>query len=164
MGKEEGANPEMEVVIGNEFEEDLFSPSKEKTKQTRSQKQAARHSHFTEGMRMPPTKHPLDIPTEEFHQLQEEDCTLEGICRAARGDVSTAGVGFFKCNGVIYRRRTPPGREAGEMFIDQLVLPCPCRQTVLQVLHSTCWTHGKREDSSAPAATLLMAYLVQRCG
>ena len=113
VGEEEGANPETEeeVMISNEFEEDLFNRSKERTKQTRSQKRAARQVHFTE---MPLSKHPMDISTEEFHQLQEVDGTLEGIHRAAGGHVSTAGAGFFKHGEVIYRRWTPPGREEGE--------------------------------------------------
>jgi len=124
VGEEERTNPEVEeeVMIGNEFEEDLFSPSKERTKQTRSQKRAARQLHFTEGREMPSSKHPMDISTEEFRQLQEVDGTLEGICRAVGGHVSTAGAGFFKHDAVIYRRWTPPGREE-EMSIDQ---PRPC--------------------------------------
>ena len=159
-GEEEGDNPETEeeVMISNEFEEDLFSRSKERTKQTRSQKRAARQLHFTE---IPLSKHPMDISTEEFHQLQEVDGTLEGIHRAAEGHVSTAGAGFFKRGEVIYRRWTPPGKEEGETSIDQ---PRPCRQTVLQVAHSIPLAEHMGRDKTTPAVTLLLANLVQGCG
>ena len=88
----------------------------------------------------------MDISTEEFHQLQEVDGTLEGIHRAAEGHVSTAGAGFFKRGEVIYRRWTPPGKEEGETSIDQ---PHPCQQTVLQVAHSIPLAEHMGRDKTA---------------
>lgn len=81
------------------------------------------------------SKHPLEISAEELKKLQDEDPTLSAIQKATSGDVSTAGVGFFKEGGLLYRRWTPPGRDEGEMSIEQLVLPQQCRETVLQLAH-----------------------------
>ena len=46
-----------------------------------------------------------------------------------------AGVGFFKKQGLLYWCWTPPGRDADEMSVEQLVLPRQCRETVLQLAH-----------------------------
>ena len=54
--------------------------------------------------------------------------------KAAIGGVSTAGTGFFEREGLLYRRWTPRGRDE-DMAIEQLVLPTPCRKTVLQLAH-----------------------------
>ena len=72
---------------------------------------------------------------EELKKLQDEDPTLSAIQKATSEDVCTAGVGFFKEGGLLYRRWTPPGRDEGEMLIEQLVLPQQCRETVLQLAH-----------------------------
>ena len=50
-------------------------------------------------------------------------------------EVSSGRVGFFKKEGLLYRRWTPPGRDEDEMSIEQLVLPQKCRETVLQFAH-----------------------------
>ena len=67
--------------------------------------------------------------------LQDEDPTLSAIQKATSGDVSIAGVGFFKEGGLLYRRWTPPGRDEGKKSIEQLVLPQQCQETVLQLVH-----------------------------
>ena len=50
----------------------------------------------------------------------------------ADGHANTAGVGFFKREGLVYWRWIPPGR--GEKYeIEQLVLPKACRKAVLEL-------------------------------
>ena len=56
--------------------------------------------------------------------------------KAAEGTPSTAGGGFYKRGGLIYRRWTPPGSDAEEMAVEQLVLPQQCRKTVLHLAHT----------------------------
>ena len=55
--------------------------------------------------------------------MQGADETLAAVGKAAEGTPSTAGGGFFKRDGLIYRRWTPPGHNTEEMAVDQLVLP-----------------------------------------
>ena len=74
--------------------------------------------------------------SKELQQLQEEDESLAPIRKAARGEAnSMAAHGFFRQDGLIYRRWTPPGRDAREMEMEQLVLPRKFRRAVLQVAH-----------------------------
>ena len=78
-------------------------------------------------------KHLLEISAEELQKLQEEDPTLSVIRKATSGDISAAGVGFYKKEGLLYRHWTPPGRVEDDMSIEQLVLPQQCREMVLQL-------------------------------
>lgn len=56
------------------------------------------------------SKHALDVSSEEMRTLQATDTTLYAIREAAEGKCNSAGVGFFKRDGLLYRRWTPPGR------------------------------------------------------
>jgi hypothetical protein len=78
--------------------------------------------------------HALEISASELSKLQDQDGTLAKVRDAADGKPSTAGIGFFKRGGLIFRRWTPPGR-GEDMEIEQLVLPKECRQTVLELAH-----------------------------
>ena len=64
----------------------------------------------------------LDITADELREIQDKDPTLTKVREAADGKLSTAGVGFFKREGIIYRKWIPPGR-GDEAAIKQLVLP-----------------------------------------
>ena len=57
------------------------------------------------------------------------------VRKAAKSYSSSAGVGFFEKNGLIYRHWIPPGRGTEDMAVDQLVLPQQCRSTVLDLAH-----------------------------
>ena len=81
-------------------------------------------------------EHPLDhVGAEELQKCQEEDEMLTTVRQAADGETNTAGGGFFRKNGTIYRRWTPPGREVETMVVNQLVLPSSYRATVLRLVH-----------------------------
>ena len=76
----------------------------------------------------------LELSAGELQDLQEKDDTLSKIREAADGHANSAGVGFFKQEGLVYRRWTPPGR--GEEYeIEQLILPKACRRVVLELGH-----------------------------
>ncbi len=79
--------------------------------------------------------HPLDIPADELQKIQAADKTLGAVSRAAEGEPSSAGIGFFKRGRLLYRRWQTPGQDA-EMAVEQLVLPLSCRATVLELAHS----------------------------
>ena len=51
----------------------------------------------------------LDLSAGELRELQEKDDTLVKIREAAEGHAIYAGVGFFKQDGLVYRRSTLPG-------------------------------------------------------
>lgn len=76
---------------------------------------------------MPP--HALEISAEELQRLQKEDDTLVAVNTAADGDPSTAGVGFFRRDGLLYRRWQPPGQNSEALVVEQLVLPQACQPT-----------------------------------
>lgn len=54
--------------------------------------------------------HALEISASELRQLQDQDETLAKVRAAADGKPSTAGIGFFKRDGLTFRRWIPPGR------------------------------------------------------
>ena len=60
------------------------------------------------------------LTARELKVLQQNDETLEAVQRAADGEQSTAGGGYFKKDGVIYRRWTPPGRDTDAMMVEHL--------------------------------------------
>ena len=55
--------------------------------------------------------HPLDISAEQLRTLQSSDITLETVRRAADGQPCSAGVGFFRRDGLLYHLWTPAGRD-----------------------------------------------------
>ena len=67
--------------------------------------------------------------------LQQSDDTLKAIRKAAEETPSMAGEGFFKRGELIYRRWKPPGHDL-ETSIEQLILPKPCRSTVIHLAHT----------------------------
>ena len=104
------------------------------TKLTRKQRRALRKGFWKGREEDKPSLHSLDMSAEGLKQLQDEDETLTRVKEAANGHPNTAGVGFFKRDGLIYRKWIPPGR-GEEMSIEQLVLPKECRKAVLEVAH-----------------------------
>ena len=64
--------------------------------------------------------------------MQEKDNSA--VRKVAVGGVSTAGMGFLEWEGLLYRWWMPRGRDE-DIAIEQLVLPTPCRKTVLQLAH-----------------------------
>ena len=80
-------------------------------------------------------RHPLDMTAEELRSLQQSDESLAAVRKAAKGEASTAGGGFFERDGLLYHRWIPPGRGGEDMATEQLVLPASCRQAVLNLAH-----------------------------
>lgn len=58
------------------------------------------------------------------------------VNKVADGDPSTAGVGFFRRDGLLYRRWQRPGQDSEALAVEQLVLPQACRPTVLALAHT----------------------------
>ena len=130
---EEDQLPEWTKELG----EELFQGGRERKKLTLSQKRENREKYRqNENAGDQTPKHVLDISAQELKVLQETDATLGAVQAAAEGQPSTAGVGFFKKDGLLYRRWTPPGRNDEEFMVDQLVLPLQCRKEVLELAHS----------------------------
>ena len=116
--------------------DDSFFPSTEQQRErlTRSQKRNIRRRHNEETTAS--TTSPMEISSEELRTLQENDETLEAARRAADGEVNAAGEGFFRRDGLLYRRWSPQGSDGDEaQIVEQLVLPVQCRQPVVRLAH-----------------------------
>ena len=72
----------------------------------------------------------------ELSQIQEKDSSVNAVRRAVKGKANTAGSGFFRQDGLIYKKWTLPGQDQEEWAIEQLVLPTSCRKAVLQLAHA----------------------------
>ena len=126
-----------------DLDEDLFGVPREKQRKTRGERRIERRRHQMEtaaeeqGTETTPVPtHALDVGKDELKKQQDTDETLAGVREAADGQPSTAGVGFFRKEGLVYRRWTPPGRDADLMTVEQLVLPRQYRGTVLELAHA----------------------------
>ena len=126
-----GAKPN---PVGTPAVKDSTSTNVPVTKLTRKQCRALRKRFWKGRGEDKPSLHSLDMSAEGLKQLQDEDETLTRVKEAANGHPNTAGVGFFKRDGLIYRKWIPPGH-GEEMSIEQLVLPKECRKAVLEVAH-----------------------------
>ena len=115
-----------------QFAEELFTEGRTKPRLSRSQKR----EHNLQFIQEQTPKHPLEMTAGELSQLQEEDSSLDAVCWAVKGEASTAGSGFFRRDGLIYRKWTPPGQNQEEWQIEQLVVPTSCRKAVLQLAHA----------------------------
>ena len=94
-------------------------------------------------------KHALDVSAEEMRTLQSTDTTLDAVREAAEGKHYSAGVGFFKRDGLLYRKWIPLGRNAQDMEVEQLVLPQQCRGTILTLAHSIPLSDHLGKDKTA---------------
>ena len=71
-----------------------------------------------------------------MQQLQEGDESLAAVRKEVEGGIRQTGRGFYKREGLMYRRWTTPGRDEEELVVEQLVLPQKCRGVVLELAHS----------------------------
>ena len=76
------------------------------------------------------------INLEKFKQLQVEDPTLETSWEGVQDEASSGQEGFSQRDGLLYRHWIPPGRDGDVMFVEQLVLPMQCRESVMKIAHS----------------------------
>lgn len=113
--------------------EDVFVPGREKKHLTRREKRIQRQQHRGEDEDVDTPEQVLDMSAAE--KLQDEDATLLKVREAADGHPCSAGVGFFRREGLLYRKWTPPGRNEEEMEVEQLVLPKACRETMMKLAH-----------------------------
>ena len=115
------------------FADDIFKGGKQKMRQTRKKKCEERYIRGLE-------KHAreeedrLDMSPEEMKRLQASDSTLKGIREVVEAHELKSGVGFFRKNGLLYRRWEPKGRDK-DMFVEQLVLPQKYRNIVMKLAH-----------------------------
>ena len=130
-----------------DFDDSLFTGGRDRIRLSRSEKRQMKHEFRSSELGR--EKHPLDLSSEEMKKLQWEDPTLKEICKAVRQHPSTAGVGFYEENGVLYRRWIPPGRDTEEMAIEQLVLPVQCRAAVLKLAHGVPFAGHLGRDKTA---------------
>jgi len=117
-------------VIEGEMDPELFEGGRQKPIQTRRQKRAVRQQVARQkllGDIVP------DLPLEKLRQYQQTDDSL-AVIRGPANNVDSGSRGFFYRDGLIYRRWAPRDISSGKTFqVEQLVLPKPCRQTVLKL-------------------------------
>ena len=86
------------------------------------------------GLREDAASQMFEFSADRLSELQESDITLSRVREAVASSRNPSEGEFFKRNGLIHRRWTPPGR--GEEYeIEQLVLPKACRRKVLELGH-----------------------------
>ncbi|XP_064399260.1 uncharacterized protein LOC135345747 [Halichondria panicea] len=129
-------NENLSDVPFQDLEDELFIPSRNRETLTRKEKRQQRAKHFEKCKNMQSELHPLDISLSKFKELQQKDDTLKQCVEAAEGSPSTAGVGFYQNDGLLYRRWIPPKQGADGVEVEQLVLPRHCREEVLKLAHS----------------------------
>ena len=117
------------------LEEDIIVPGNDRPYLTRKKKRDNKSEFQRIQKQSLQQLHPLDISMSQFKTLQEEDPTLESIRRAAENCPSLAGIGFFKRDGLLYRRWVPPRQGLEAVEVEQLVLPKKCREDVLKIAH-----------------------------
>ena len=106
----EGIELELDDDIpGSQFDEELFTESKTKHHLSRSQRRENNFS-FIQKQQQQQQQHPLEMTAGELAQLQEKDSSLETVRRAVKGEDSTAGSGFVRRDGLIYRKWTDTTR------------------------------------------------------
>ena len=127
----------MDSILSN-LDASLFSPTRPHL--TRSQKRDNQRRFRLE------SELGLNISATELRVLQEDDATLHHARSVADG-TPTAGGGeeFFRRDGLLYRRYTPPGKDE-DAAVEQLVLPIRCRPAVLHLAHDIRWqaTSGRK--------------------
>ena len=104
----------------------------------------------------------LKCSADELTKLQEADETLSKIREAVMNQPSQLETAeYFKQDGLIYRRWTPPWR-GSECEVEQLVLPKTCRKKVLEIGHVIPLV-DHLEDQTTYSVPFLLAYYLLRC-
>lgn len=93
------------------FDDSLFTDRPARLRHTRAEKRRDRQRHALATVTSYLSPTPLDITAEGLQELQTADSTLEAVGKTARGESGTAGQGFFKKDGLLYRRYVPLGCE-----------------------------------------------------
>ena len=105
-------------------------------------------------------KHALDISADELRTLQATDTTLDAIREAAGGNRSSAGVGFFKKDGLLYRKWTPPGWTGGGAACSSTAVQG--YNTYLSTQHTSVRSLRKRQNCPSCPPAILLAHTIQR--
>ena len=117
-----------------DFDNDLFTPGRQRVRLTLCQRRACRRKHAAVGTGG--TNITVELSAEELRELQEKDDTLVVLRKVADGQSSTmAGPRFFRRDRLLYRRWTPPGCNEEGMVVEQQVLPVRCREVVVKLAH-----------------------------
>lgn len=109
-----GAKPNlMESEQGKSGAETMEIVQAEEAKQLTKDQRRQLHQQCQEGEKGEEelNKHSFDLSVEELRALQEKDATLAKGREAADGHLCSAGVRFFRKEGLLYRRWTPLGME-----------------------------------------------------
>ena len=131
-----GSDPEeRDEIIGAEFDPSIFADIRERIPQTRRQKREERRKHAAAAGGTGAERQLDQLSAGELKALQERDETLDAVRRAADGEPSASGGGFYRKDGVIYREWTAPRRDTEALTVEQLVLPVACRKAVLRLAH-----------------------------
>ena len=137
------------------FGEDFFVTGQTKSRSPRGLREGVTGLRTTQQAimkRHAQRQHAIVMPlmcrsADEMKVLQDTDTTLQTLKRAAEDDPSEGG--YFLRDGLLFRRWTPPGRDVETMAVDQLVLPLQCRDTLLNLAHSTpCAGHLGKDKTT----------------
>ena len=93
-------------------------------------------------------RHGLEMSARKPKDLQSEDVTLEEVRRAADRSPARVGCGFFKKDGLLYRRWISRGR-CEDDAVKQLVLPLQCRTDDLRLAYRPPFAGHLGHDKTA---------------
>ena len=126
------------------FDDDLFTPGR----LPRCQIWACRCKHAAVVTGGPDIT--VELSAEKLRELQEKDDILAVLRKVADGQSSTmAGPGFFRRDGLFYRRWTPPRCNEEGMVVEQLVFPVRCHEVVVKLAHEILLAGHLGKDKTA---------------
>ena len=121
--EEEAGEPDRGQVFGAEFDQELFEGGRCRPRQSRRQKQAQRKEYAGQGERDEVEGELNRLHATKLTVWQEEGETPQEVCMVADGEHYTTREGFYRRDGVIYRRWTPPGQDTEAGAVEQLCFP-----------------------------------------
>ena len=140
------------------LDDDLFGGGRTRTRQSRAQKGAERHAYAKDmaenddlalaDVQSEEDPHPLDISAVQLRTLQSTDIALEVVRRATDGQPCSAGVGFFRRDGLLYRLLTPPGRDE-EMTLEQCNVARQFSKLPMISHYQVIWERGRLLNASS---------------
>ena len=86
---------------------------------------------------------------DQLKNLQRTDPTLEKIRTVVTTNPDAISQPFYEKDGLLYRRWLPPHPCSNDLEVEQLVLPVPCCQGVLQLVHTISLADHLGKDKTA---------------
>ena len=119
--------PEEPMNIGGEFDDEIFSTSREKTHKTKREKRESQRQHW-ETNRQKSIPESMGVSAAKLKELQQNDISLSKVRQSANNDAAcSVDKPYYWQNGLLYHQWKPHGQDT-DMVVNQLVLPKQCQE------------------------------------